>query len=173
MKKTLTVNVSGVVFSIDEDAYKMLECYLSDIEGRLNAVNEDSETIRDIESRIMEIFKENEKGSFFVVNIELVKRVIAIIGAPSVFGDKEQEYCNTSKKGRLMRNPNNKIFGGVCSGLSSYFKIDLTAMRIVLAITAILFFGTLLVAYIILWIVIPEAQTKEDIDRLNREQPRR
>lgn len=168
MKKTLTVNVSGVVFSIDEDAYHMLEGYLFDIESRLNAQNEDSETIRDIESRIMEIFRENEKNSFFVVNVELVKRVIAIIGAPSVFGDKEQANTYRNKKSRLMRNPTNKVFAGVCSGLASYLRIDLMALRTVAVLFTILFAGSLIIAYIILWIVMPEARTKEDIDMVNR-----
>ncbi len=178
MKKTLTVNISGIAFSIDEDAYQMLSAYLEDIEFRLKAQHEDSETMRDIETRIMEIFRERGASEYQVVDIELVKHVISAIGNPSVFGDRNDgtsqaprtEYKFIAK--RLLRNPTDKMIGGVCSGLASYYGLEVSLLRIALFIT-MFFWGISLWIYIILWIVIPIAQTQEEIDMLNRSKNRR
>lgn len=55
---------------------------------------------------------------------------------------------------RLKRNINNKIVGGVCSGLAEYFNIDITLMR-ALAASSMIFAGVGLGLYLILWIVLP------------------
>lgn len=72
---------------------------------------------------------------------------------------------NTQGK-KLFRNPNDKILGGVCSGLSSYFGGDVVLWRIILAALFVLHgFGLLL--YLILWIVVPVARTPEDRLRMS------
>jgi len=58
---------------------------------------------------------------------------------------------------RLYRNPQGKVFGGVCTGLGDYFEMDFTIIRLIWVI-AILFGGVGLLAYLIAWIVIPERQ---------------
>lgn len=176
MKKTITVNIAAVAFSIDEDAYQMLHAYLEDISFRLKSQNEDSETMNDIETRIMEILKENGVSENQVINISNVKTVISIIGNPSVFGEgynksenmrteKNYEYSFIEKK--LMRDPDNKFIGGVCSGLGSYFNIDISLIRIIFV--AFCFFGGLSFwIYIILWIIVPIAKSEEEKDMLKR-----
>ena len=88
MKKTVTANISGIAFTLDEDAYTLLYSYLDDIASRLSNNNEGRETMEDIESRIAEHFRNNGASNIRVVNIELVQKVIALIGTPEIFGEK-------------------------------------------------------------------------------------
>ncbi len=84
MKQTYSVNIGGRAYNIDADAYGLLDRYLNDISSRLN----DSvvESMDDIESRIADIFDERISSSMLVVNIEMVRRAMAIIGRPEMFG---------------------------------------------------------------------------------------
>ncbi len=160
MKKTINVNISGVAFLIDEDAYDMLDSYLQEIEVRLNSYEEDSDTVKDIEARIAEIFKEHERGAHFVVNVDLVKHVITVIGNPSVFGghtyssDSSQSNDNTVKK--LTRRRVDRVLAGVCGGLADYFKIDVTIFRVLFVILLIASWGICAIIYLIMWLFIPE-----------------
>lgn len=158
MKKTINVNISGIAFIIDEDAYQMLDSYLQEIESRLNSYEDDSDTLRDIEARIAEIFRENERGSHFVVNTELVKHVITVIGNPSIFGghnfDGNPHHHINIK--RITRRKDDRVIAGVCSGFADYFKVDVTIFRIIFAVLFIMSWGIWSIVYIIMWIVIPE-----------------
>lgn len=60
-----------------------------------------------------------------------------------------------SKK-RLRKSSRNKLVAGVCSGLADYLNIDVTILRIVWIIL-VLFYGIGILAYIILWIVMPRS----------------
>ncbi len=57
-------------------------------------------------------------------------------------------------RNRLRRNINDKVVGGVCSGLAEYFNIDTTLVRAIVA-SSIIFAGVGLGLYIVLWIVVP------------------
>jgi phage shock protein C len=62
----------------------------------------------------------------------------------------------TGGKKKLMRSSTDKKIAGVCGGLADYFEMDPTILR-VLWLIAVLCFGTGVLAYIILWIVLPVA----------------
>jgi len=125
--------------------------------------------MEDIESRIAEIFREQTPLPQQVVDMNLVDRVIAIMGAPegsSTFTEKERAEqssassanTSTSRVRKLYRDPDQTVFGGVCSGLAAYFGLDLVLVR-VLFIAALCFGGFGLILYIILWAVAPKATT--------------
>ncbi len=181
MKKTISVNISGIAFTIDEDAFQMLESYLNEIESRLNSYGEDSETIKDIESRISEIFTERDNGAAFVVNIELIKHVITVVGSPAIFGGSTESADNSSstentfnttihytKTKKLTRSRADRVFGGVCAGVADYFGIDALVVRIITAIITIFSSGTLFLVYIILWIFVPEEGSESLFERERR-----
>lgn len=158
MKTTLNVNIGGVPFIMDEDAFNALRKYLNEIEIR---VSEDSgEIMEDIESRIADIFNENISPRIQVVNIDLVKRAIAIIGSAREFGEpvRSMPYDDRDSRDdapkRLYRSRTNVMIGGVCAGLAEYFNVDLTLVR-VLTFCLVFFGGLSLWVYIVLWIVIP------------------
>ncbi len=164
MKKTVNINLNGTVFYIDDDAFEVLNSYLKRLEQHFGTGDEGKEIIADIESRMAELFSEAIEHKNGVVTITMVESVMEKMGDPSEFDDEESEpkvkqpkFKQKSK--RLFRDGDNKIIGGVCSGLAAYFTIDPVFIRIAFAILPFLSFGFVVPVYIILWIVIPEART--------------
>lgn len=162
MKKTYSINISGFIFNIDEDAYEKLLNYLNTLKLKFTNAAESEEIIKDIESRIAELFQEKLQKTQ-VITIDHVNEIIGILGTPEEINDdsqeeqdkKEQKSEDRSNR-RLYRDPDNRIIGGVSSGLAAYFNIDRLLMRIIMAAT-FFFSGPLL--YILLWVLIPEAKT--------------
>ncbi len=164
MKKTLTINLAGLVFHIDEDAYNKLKEYLENIESHISDENESREIIRDVEARIAEILTNKKKDNRQVVTLSDIDGIITVMGQPNDFaGDKEEEekasHTFTQRNYRRMyRDPDHRIIGGVCSGLGAYWSIDPSLIRIVFIVLAIVGMAGILI-YLILWIVLPEART--------------
>lgn len=165
MKKTLSANISGIVFHIDEDAYDKLNHYLGSIRRHFSADEGCEEIISGIEGRIAEMFQERIKDNRQVISIDDVKEVIGQLGEPEQISG-EETYTKESpgtgpatEKGpkRLYRDPDDKYIGGVCGGLGAFFQIDPTWMRILFLVGIFAGFG--IVLYLILWIVIPKART--------------
>lgn len=161
MKKTIDINLGGSPIIIDEDAFELLQGYLNDISSRLTG--SDIEIMSDIEFRIAEIFNNNLSLRSQVVDTDMVQKAISVMGRPEEFGEKQHidemkqnTSNNTSNQKKLFRNMNDKMIGGVCSGLAAYFNIDTTVVRVV-ALLLVFFGGVSLWVYIILWIVIPQA----------------
>jgi phage shock protein PspC (stress-responsive transcriptional regulator) len=170
MKKTLTINISGSIFHIDEDAFEKLQDYLRTINSHYGPGEEGREIISDIESRIAEIFQEKLSSSDQVVNVEMVEEVITIMGRPEEIFETEEEASEEAhtqsqatmtgrKKRRLYRDPDKRVFGGVASGLSAYFGIDVVVFRLLFVLFFFLGYGFAFLLYIILWIVVPKALT--------------
>lgn len=158
MKKTLNVNVGGQAFVMDEDAYRMLERYLNDIGDRCEEECRE-ETEADVEMRVADIFSENLSSDKQVVGVELVRRIMAVIGRPDAFGERpDGKASRPSPKAdirRLRRSRCDRVIAGVCGGLAQYFGLDVTLVR-VLTFLLIFFGGVSLWVYIILWIAIPD-----------------
>ena len=172
MNKTININISGTVFNVDEDAYDLLYKYLESIKKYFSKIDADGEIVADIESRIAENFLSSISSQNNSISISDVKNVIKVMGTLDDFKeiyedvDKEEE-SNTSeekKPKRLFRNINDKVIGGVASGISNYFKIDPLITRIIF-ITMAFLGGFGLLAYIICWIGIPAGNDSESIIR--------
>ncbi len=178
MKKTLHVNIGSVAFTLDEDAYHTLKDYYEDVESRLSA-SERHDIMEDIESRTADIFRENLTFPTQVVNIDLVKHAISTIGSPQTFGENYGENRNENTANRnsgrdhnrthnsahnrrnndgrprkLYRLRDDKIIGGVCSGVARYLDIDVNVVRI-LTFLFIFLGGLTIWVYIIMWILVP------------------
>lgn len=156
MKKTLNVNIGSVAFVIDEDAYYILRKYLDDVGERFEPV-EAAETLNDLEMRIADIFSENLASPRQVVNADLVRKAIAILGRADEFGEPRRRPEGRQAQAAikcLRRSRSNRVIGGVCGGLAAYFGIDVAVVRLLMFL--LIFFGGIsLWVYIILWIVIP------------------
>lgn len=166
MKKTVTANISGIVFHIDEDAYDKLNLYLARIREKLATEEGRDEILSDIEGRIAEMFQEKLNTSKKVITIDDVKEVIGQLGEPEQFESTEGETQSNSQSNyyeertekRLYRDPDDKYIAGVSGGLGAFFNIDPIWMRIGFVVTTFIYgFGPIL--YIILWIVVPKART--------------
>jgi phage shock protein PspC (stress-responsive transcriptional regulator) len=160
MKKTYTINISGTVFHIEEDAYEKLNNYLTGLKQHFGNDEEGLEIVADIEARIAEIFISKRAAEKEVITTDWVDEIIKTMGIPEEFEEEGTPGSSNAdkKKRRLYRDPDHKIIGGVCGGLAAYFNMDPVIMRLIFAFLFLLN-GLGLLIYIILWIAVPEAKT--------------
>ena len=165
MNKTISISLAGFSFMIEEQAYEKLNKYLQALRNSLEK-DEADEVMYDIEIRIAEIFRENlDKRE--VVNSDDVEKVIAQLGTPEAIEGQSEENAereNPQQKTRkeLFRDMKKGKIAGVCAGLAQYIGLDIALMRIAWIVLCICSVGFSLVAYIILWVVLPEAETASD-----------
>jgi phage shock protein PspC (stress-responsive transcriptional regulator) len=181
MKKVININFQGRVIPIEETAYELLKQYIDSL--RRYFANEEGrdEIVNDIEGRIAELFSERLKKGSTCITDDDVNAVIVSMGRPEDFEAADAESNSGSAKqqsssyqqsqssqtyssvgyGRLTRNADDKILGGVCSGLANYFRIDPVIMRIIF----VLLFGALFWVYILLWIIIPSQSAQTNITK--------
>jgi phage shock protein PspC (stress-responsive transcriptional regulator) len=202
MKKTISINISGILFHIEEDGYESLRKYLDEINIHFSSYSDNQEIISDIENRIAEIFLSNLKNNKQVITAENVEKLIEKMGTIADFvaiedgksesnidldsEEKEEDpykYVtppNAEPGGykKLVRLENKKILGGVCAGFAKYFAIDPLWTRLIAIL--LLFSGNLklnfgsfdifpfnnfnlnlsfgifaAIAYIVLWVILP------------------
>ncbi len=168
MEKVVRVSIANVAFVLEEDAYKGLDAYLSELKAHYSAHENGSEIIDGIEERMADLFLERIPNGG-VVPVATAEEVIALLGRPD---DIEQETGEAPKVNntptlarRLYRDPDKRVLGGVCGGLSAYFNVDVVWIRLLFVGLA---FGmtfvhhsvfVILGIYIVLWIVVPKART--------------
>jgi phage shock protein PspC (stress-responsive transcriptional regulator) len=193
MKKNISINISGIIFHIEEDGYDTLKKYLDSINKYFSTFEDSSEILADIESRIAEIFLSKLNEEKQVITWDDVNSLIATMGSVSDFkaaedqeaepvasasaetGGTEGTYTNEqgskSSTGtntfvppkRLFRDQNRKILGGVCAGLGNYFSIDPLWIRLLFALMFFAY-GIALIVYIIMWIVVPGSYELDEPD---------
>lgn len=179
MNKTVTINISGIIFHIEEDAYEKLGSYLRTVRSRFSEEDGRDDIMADIESRIAEILNERVGPSKQVVLMIDVDHVISLMGEPEAISDQEEKKENTASsenaafepraaRRRLYRDTDDKVIGGVCSGLGYYFDIDPIWFRIGFAVSFFVF-GTGLLFYFLLVIIIPKAETTAEKLEMRRE----
>jgi len=213
MKKTLSINISGILFHIEEDGYDTLKNYLESINTHFSGYPDSKEIVSDIENRIAEIFLSYLKNNNQVITAENVTRLIEKMGTIADFNSLEEKeeveelvdptsddfykYVtppNAEPGGykKLMRMEHKKILGGVCAGIAHYFAIDALWIRLVAILLLFSgninfdlfdfnpfgwvqvnfgFAGLAVVAYIVLWVILPVSYVQEenkDIKKLYR-----
>jgi len=165
MKKTFSVNLGNRVYNIDDDAYMHLKEYLDRIESYFSDEKEREDIINDIEMRLSELFSERLSQNRQVITLADVENAIRIMGDPHEIGGEKGKTEpgrsrdeRTNRRRRLYRDPDNRVFGGVCGGLGSFLEIDPVILRVILVVLFFVF-GFSLLVYLIMWIVVPEART--------------
>ena len=167
MNKTVNINLGGMFFHIDEDAYQKLTRYFDAIKRSLSNSSGQDEIIKDIEMRVSELLNEKQKTDKHVVGMKDVDEVITVMGQPEDYriddegiGSTTSNFTSSSASStrKLYRDSENGMIGGVLAGLGHYFGIDKVWLRIFLLVL-VFAWGTGVLAYIILWIVMPEAKT--------------
>lgn len=179
MKKVININFCGQVIAIEETAYEILKQYIASLKNYFSKEDGGDEIVNDIENRIAELFGNRLKLGINCITDEDVESIISSIGRPEDFDpeyksnstqdssksensystESQPKYEKTSRP--LYRNSNDKIIGGVCSGLAHYFKIDPAWMRIIF----VFLFGMLFWVYIILWIVLKSMPLESNITK--------
>jgi phage shock protein PspC (stress-responsive transcriptional regulator) len=162
MKITVSINLGGYSFNIDEDAYAELKMYLRSLELHFAGEESASEILSDIETRMAELFRTKITSYKQVINIEDVRQAISVLGTPEDISDSEgqtsREKFASPGYHRMYRDPDNRVIGGVCSGMGAYWNIDPVIIRIIF-IALSLAGGIGVMVYLILYIVLPEAKT--------------
>jgi phage shock protein PspC (stress-responsive transcriptional regulator) len=170
MNKTVNINLGGMFFHIDEDAYQKLTRYFDAIKRSLTNSNGKDEIIKDIEMRIAELVAEKHTSEKQVISLSELDEIIAVMGQPEDYRiepDGEEPNpgtadfntaANPTGRKKLYRDKEGGMIGGVLSGLSYYFGIDKVWLRVLLIIL-LWVYGVGFFTYIILWIVMPEAVT--------------
>lgn len=190
MQRIIQINIAGRMLPIEEDAYLLLRDYLNALHRQFAEEDSQEEIIYDIECRIAELFAIRLQSGAQAINGADVSKVIENLGTPSALGGQSQfssapvpyvkqpenttDMNNPYSRGftnsgaprtgsdrRIFRNPNDKLLGGVCSGLANYFGIDPVILRLIWA-ASIVMAGFGVIAYIIAWIVIPTPKTPQD-----------
>lgn len=193
MKKTFPVNINGKIFYIDEDAYKLLLDYLSQLRATFTG-DEGTEIVDDIESRISEHFDERVRLGANVITLDDVNRVIETMGRPDQLSDESDESAHADPTSassansddsttatpprynatetataqpvnkKLYRDVRHSVFGGVIAGLAQYLNRDVTIMRILaVVLTICTYFWPCVIVYLIAWMIIPIARTPREI----------
>ncbi|TNE72730.1 MAG: PspC domain-containing protein [Bacteroidetes bacterium] len=174
MKKTVSVNIRGLHFIIEEDAYELLQNYLDRLTHSLKNEPGSREIIEDIELRIAELSMEKLSANKTVIELNDIEEIISIMGDPSQYIDESdnlesegrthsnQSAQDNSEK-RLFRDTDNAVIAGVCAGIANFLKIDVVIIRAIFVIM-FLFAGFGVPLYLILWVIVPK--TRSTIDRL-------
>lgn len=196
MKKTFNINIAGFPFTIDDDAYSLLNDYLDAIEHAFKNVEDSQELVNDIECRIAELLLEYTSSSSPIVTVTQVEDVIKRIGKPeemiaedetiSISGNGEKTKTdsffeevtpppftqkNPYQKKKLFRDPQNAMLGGVCSGLGWYLNCDPTWIRLATVLLTFASISTCGIVYLVLWLVLPEAKTPLERMQMMGESP--
>lgn len=172
MKKTFTINISGTIFHIDDDAYENLQRYLHMLNRHFGTALEGQEILQDIEARISELFIEKTSNKVEVITNEMVEQVKTRMGTPEDFmeSDTDEPSSKAQPSGqspegeqklrrRLYRDGESRVLGGVCSGMAAYFNIDVVILRVIFVLAFFLSAGVAMIVYIVLWIAVPKAKT--------------
>jgi phage shock protein PspC (stress-responsive transcriptional regulator) len=158
MKITISINLGGYAFNIDEDAYEHLQGYLKSLESEFAGEESASEIISDIEGRLAELFRQKLSGYKQVITMSDVSEAIEILGTPEAISGNDKEESIPYSSRRIYRDPDNRLLGGVCAGLAAWFNTNMWLMRFIFILLACGGgFGVLI--YIVLWILLPEAKT--------------
>jgi phage shock protein PspC (stress-responsive transcriptional regulator) len=180
MKKVININFQGAVVPIEESSYELLKQYIESLRRYFANEEGKDEIINDIESRISELFQERLKAGSTCITDDDVNAIIKNMGRPEEFEQADNgeqatnpgaedfksestihETWNRQWKGKsLHRDENNKILGGVCSGIAAYFGIDPIIVRILFIVFGFTGVGFLL--YILLWIFVPGSNMLEN-----------
>ena len=174
MKKTVNVNLAGTFFHIDEDAFGKLTRYLDAIKKSMSDPQGSDEIIRDIEARIAELFSEKIESSTQVISTKELDEVISVMGQPEdymvdeeIFEDggfepKRKTRSRSSSSKKLFRDIDDKFISGVSSGLGHYLGIDIIWIRLLWVFLVLIGFGSPILIYILLWIIVPAAESTSD-----------
>lgn len=175
MNKIININLAGQAIAIDEKAYDTLKSYLSTLEKHFRNTSSGSEILEDIEARIAEMFQIKIRNGQSFIDQAAVDEAIEVMGSPKDMGyaeEAEEVYEEEEYDGRkkLFRDSEDKILGGVCSGLAAYLDVDTSVVRL-LTIVLVIFAGIGIIPYLILWVILPQTRTPQDRFRMHGETP--
>lgn len=187
MNNLQKVSIGCCPFSMDVQAYETVDRYLKELEAFYKSRPEGKEILEGIEERMAELFME-KCGESGVVDVRVVEETLAILGKPDQI-EEESAETTAEETGsveeekpvkKLYRDLDNKMMGGVLAGVSAYFKVDITAVRVLflLLCVALIYIGKrsvdevglfLPIVYAVMWLCMPAARTVKEKLKLHGE----
>lgn len=167
MNKTIIININGIVFHIEEDAYDVLRSYMTEVKQHFAYSPDSEEIVTDIENRLAEMFNErlaaDNKQVIVLADVDYVTQRMGNVRDFDLHdpGDSSSAGSGYYKGKKLFRDTDDRVIGGVCSGIGHYFNVESRWIRLI-AILSVLLGGSGLPIYAILWIIIPKAVTRAD-----------
>lgn len=195
MRRTINVEFGGRPFQITEDAYTRLNDYLKSISSCLKHNEYGDEIVADIEARISELCYERlQQSRAGVIDIELVNEMINRMGNPEAMIDEEESltadtneqtksdeekkedkyrefFKNIKVDKKFYLDKEERMVGGVVSGIAAYLNVDVTIMRIIMVVLIAAIGLIALLAYLIIWAIAPTAETTTDRLRMQGIEP--
>lgn len=160
MKKNYSVNIGGRIFHIDEDAYTRLMNYLDDLRNYFKQEEGVQEIMTDIEMRIGDLLQKRKEDGAIAVTLEGVNAVIAEIGSPEQMDAMADGQPTPSPiRQKLYRDPENKLLGGVASGIAAWLGLHRWLVRALFIFVACFYFTGVLL-YLFFWLIVPLAKTR-------------
>ncbi|HEX8378217.1 MAG TPA: PspC domain-containing protein [Pedobacter sp.] len=166
MNKTIIININGIVFHIEEDAYEVLKSYMTEVKRHFAYSKDSVEIVTDIENRLAEMFSQRlAEQNKQVIILQDVEEITSQMGRAQDFeNDEEDEVFSEDRlksSKTLYRDGDDKMIAGVCAGLAHYFDIETKWMRLVVIVTTLIS-GIGLIPYIVLWALVPIAKTRQE-----------
>ncbi|MFT5360092.1 MAG: phage shock protein PspC (stress-responsive transcriptional regulator) [Candidatus Paceibacteria bacterium] len=164
MKKVINITIGNTIFLIEEGAYSALSNYLDEIKSYFSRDEEGDDVIEDIENSIAEKLISKGFNTDKAITEKDVENIISLMGTVEELSGEgsEEDFApedkTTSNSKRLYRDTEDVVIGGVASGIARYFSVDPVITRVLFVIFGI-FGGFGLPAYILLWIIVPAADT--------------
>lgn len=173
MNKIININLAQRIIPMSESAYNALNDYLNILKRYFSKEEGGDEILRDMEDRIGELLQEKIKKGLVYISDADVEEVKTIMGSPEQIVDEAgdepeqnqqkgdpaefqgREATDNASGKRLYRSSSESVIGGVCGGLGTYFNIDPAIIRVLFAIIT-LFWGSGIIIYCLLWILLPE-----------------
>lgn len=165
MKEITRIHIAKVAYDIELNAKKELENYIAALERYAG----DKELLDDIEIRITELLSERGVMAGGVISGDDVSAFRAQLGEPSDFAPEGEEIAqeSTTVSRQVYRDEEGALLGGVLAGIARFFGIDSLWLRLGFIALAFASFGTAILVYLILWLLIPAARTSAERLRMS------
>ena len=178
MNKVITINLNGNAYQLEEAGYEALRDYLDHAARQLEGNPDKGEIMADIEQAIADKCRALLGTHRTVVSTPDIKTIIDEMGpvddgsagagsgekaggpaaAPAAGPKPAGDSGGGAPPKRLYRVKEGKMIGGVCNGIAAYLNIDVTIVRLLFVLLAFIG-GSALLAYLVLMIVVPVADT--------------
>ncbi|MCH1581694.1 MAG: PspC domain-containing protein [Flavobacteriales bacterium] len=176
MVETRNISLGGLLFHVELPAFSVLNGYLADLKKVLRGSEGKEDILQEVESRLAELFSGFMGSGRTVVTLEDVEKACRQLGEPTEFGDPDldearqgshQEGEHTGAQGdqkqrRMFRDPDDRIIGGVATGLAHRIGVDPVLIRFLAVLLLFLSGPVVVMLYILLWCIIPKARSVSD-----------
>lgn len=173
MEKIIQIHYQNRNISIEENAYEQFKAYELSLQQFFAHEESGDEIFMDLQMRMAEIFESKLKNGKAAIDQTDILELISIIGKPADFGemsahniysdyDSKEKNQVVEKKLYRLKNRNNRVIAGVCSGIANYTNLDPIVIRLIFILFS---FNIGIIVYLILWVVLPVQELQVNLSQ--------